>query len=214
MWSALQAAASLFFTQYQAPSEVFQEKCCHRNKPAVQTARGRPTTMVPGAGTSTGRIAAGVPGQWHGAVLGWRVPCAATSAASPSKAAVVLLCWRCRHLPQVASPPQMHWRVDAETAPSGKLPDISLLREWARRCMDLWDILGHSGRGCTAAGSHPSSAQVMASPSLVENKSKRAEGENQLRGSPAHLGPPTAGESASLPRRGFNTKHAQQSHLV
>lgn len=42
-------AVSLIIEQHQAPSEVFQEKCCHRNKTAVQIVRGRPTAMVAGA---------------------------------------------------------------------------------------------------------------------------------------------------------------------
>lgn len=41
--------ASLIMEQHQAPSEEFQEKCCHRNKTAVQIVRGRPTAMMAGA---------------------------------------------------------------------------------------------------------------------------------------------------------------------
>lgn len=99
-------AASLVFTQHQAPSEVFQEKCCHRNKTAVQIVRGRPAAVVAGAGAGTGRVVAGVPGRWHGAVPGWRIPCPPSSAPSPLvRAAVVLTCQCGRCQPQVASPP-------------------------------------------------------------------------------------------------------------
>lgn len=42
-------AASVIVEQHQTHSEVFQQKCCHRNETAVQIVRGRPTAMVAGA---------------------------------------------------------------------------------------------------------------------------------------------------------------------
>lgn len=200
-------ASSLVFTQHQAPSEAFREKCCHRNKTAVQIVRGRPAAMVAGGGTGAGRAAAGGPGRQRGAVPGWRMPCPPSSApSSPVRAAVVLPCQRGRCQPQVASPPQIHWWVNAETTPAGKLPATRVPRGQAWRCRGQW---GSWDRVAWQPPPIPHLSGPWHHLHCWRASLRCLRARTSSKAAPACPEPPTPKGPASLPRRGFKTDHPQ-----
>lgn len=75
-----------------------------------------------------------------------------------------------------------------------------------RTGMEVHGSLGQSGQGHTAAGSHPSSARVTASPSLLKTKPERSEGQNQLKGGPCPSRAPHCQRISICPEEGLQDR--------